>query len=200
MSQTEIDNLIELLARLPGIGPRSARRLALNMLKKPDSLMRPLSKSLIDTANSIVKCSVCGNLDTQSPCGICQNNDRDKSMIVVIEEVADLWALERASVHKGLYHILGGTLSAIDGVSPDDLGISLLVKRAQEKETREIILAMNATIDGQTTAYYIQDSLKNSKVKITKLAQGLPVGGEIESLDDGTLFSAFKNRSKIISE
>ena len=200
MSQTEIDNLIELLARLPGIGPRSARRLALNMLKKPDSLMRPLSKSLIDTANSIVKCSVCGNLDTQSPCGICQNNDRDKSPIVVIEEVADLWALERASVHKGLYHILGGTLSAIDGVSPDDLGISLLVKRAQEKETREIILAMNATIDGQTTAYYIQDSLKHSKVKITKLAQGLPVGGEIESLDDGTLFSAFKNRSKINSE
>ena len=194
MSQTEIDNLIELLARLPGIGPRSARRLALNMLKKPDSLMRPLSKSLIDTANSIVKCSVCGYLDTQSPCGICQNNDRDKSMIVVIEEVADLWALERASVHKGLYHILGGTLSAIDGVSPDDLGISLLVKRAQEKETREIILAMNATIDGQTTAYYITDQLADTGVKVSRLARGVPVGGELDYMDDGTLLEAIESR------
>jgi len=194
MSQTEIDNLIELLARLPGIGPRSARRLALNMLKKPDSLMRPLSKSLIDTANSIVKCSDCGNLDTQSPCGICQNNDRDKSIIVVIEEVADLWALERASVHKGLYHILGGTLSAIDGVSPDDLGISLLVKRAQEKETREIILAMNATIDGQTTAYYITDQLADTGVKVSRLARGVPVGGELDYMDDGTLLEAIESR------
>jgi len=194
MSQTEIDNLIELLARLPGIGPRSARRLALNMLKKPDSLMRPLSKSLIDTANSIVKCSVCGNLDTQSPCGICQNNDRDKSTIVVIEEVADLWALERASVHKGLYHILGGTLSAIDGVSPDDLGISLLVKRAQEKETKEIILAMNATIDGQTTAYYITDQLADTGVKVSRLARGVPVGGELDYMDDGTLLEAIESR------
>ena len=194
MSQTEIDNLIELLARLPGIGPRSARRLALNMLKKPDSLMRPLSKSLIDTANSIVKCSDCGNLDTQSPCGICQNNDRDKSIIVVIEEVADLWALERASVHKGLYHILGGTLSAIDGVSPDDLGISLLVKRAQEKETKEIILAMNATIDGQTTAYYITDQLADTGVKVSRLARGVPVGGELDYMDDGTLLEAIESR------
>ena len=194
MSQTEIDNLIELLARLPGIGPRSARRLALSMLKKPDTLMRPLSKSLIDTANSIVKCSDCGNLDTQSPCGICQNNDRDKSMIVVIEEVADLWALERASVHKGLYHILGGTLSAIDGVSPDDLGISLLVKRAQEKETREIILAMNATIDGQTTAYYITDQLVDTGVKVSRLARGVPVGGELDYMDDGTLLEAIESR------
>ena len=194
MSQTEIDNLIELLARLPGIGPRSARRLALNMLKKPDTLMRPLSKSLIDTANSIVKCSDCGNLDTQSPCGICQNNDRDKSIIVVIEEVADLWALERASVHKGLYHILGGTLSAIDGVSPDDLGISLLVKRAQEKETREIILAMNATIDGQTTAYYITDQLADTGVKVSRLARGVPVGGELDYMDDGTLLEAIESR------
>ena len=199
MSQTEIDNLIELLARLPGIGPRSARRLALSMLKKPDSLMRPLAKSLLSTADSIVKCSICGNLDTSSPCNICQDESRDKSTIIVVEEVADLWALERASVHKGLYHVLGGTLSAIDGISPDDIGISSLVQRALKEETKEVILAMNATIDGQTTAYYIQDSLKSLDVKITKLAQGLPVGGEIETLDDGTLFSAFKNRSELNS-
>ena len=141
-----------------------------------------------------MKCSVCGNLDTQSPCGICQNNDRDKSTIVVIEEVADLWALERASVHKGLYHILGGTLSAIDGVSPDDLGISLLVKRAQEKETREIILAMNATIDGQTTAYYITDQLADTGVKVSRLARGVPVGGELDYMDDGTLLEAIESR------
>ena len=194
MSQTEIDNLIELLARLPGIGPRSARRLALSMLKKPDSLMRPLAKSLLSTADSIVKCSICGNLDTSSPCNICLDESRDKSTIIVVEEVADLWALERASVHKGLYHVLGGTLSAIDGISPDDIGISSLVQRALKEETKEVILAMNATIDGQTTAHYIEDTIKNGKIKITKLAQGLPVGGEIEQLDDGTLFSAFKNR------
>ena len=141
-----------------------------------------------------MKCSDCGNLDTQSPCGICQNNDRDKSTIVVIEEVADLWALERASVHKGLYHILGGTLSAIDGVSPDDLGISLLVKRAQEKETKEIILAMNATIDGQTTAYYITDQLVDTGVKVSRLARGVPVGGELDYMDDGTLLEAIESR------
>ncbi|MBS40002.1 MAG: recombination mediator RecR [Pseudomonadota bacterium] len=194
MSQTEIDNLIELLARLPGIGPRSARRLALSMLKKPDSLMRPLSKSLIDTANSIIKCSICGNLDTVSPCSICQNESRDKSIIVVIEEVADLWALERASVHKGLYHVLGGTLSAIDGVSPNDIGISELVERAQKDETKEIILAMNATIDGQTTAYYITDQLAKSEVKVSRLARGVPVGGELDYMDDGTLLEAIESR------
>ncbi len=194
MSQTEIDNLIELLARLPGIGPRSARRLALSMLKKPDSLMRPLSKSLIDTANSIIKCYICGNLDTISPCSICQNERRDKSIIVVIEEVADLWALERASVHKGLYHVLGGTLSAIDGVSPDDIGISELVERAKKDETKEIILAMNATIDGQTTAYYITDQLAKSEVKVSRLARGVPVGGELDYMDDGTLLEAIESR------
>ena len=194
MGQTEIDNLIELLARLPGIGPRSARRLALSMLKKPDSLMRPLAKSLLDTADSIVKCLTCGNLDTSSPCNICQNESRDESTIVVVEEVADLWALERASVHKGMYHVLGGTLSAIDGISPNDIGISSLVQRAQKEETKEVILAMNATIDGQTTAYYITDQLAVAEVKVSRLARGVPVGGELDYMDDGTLLEAIESR------
>jgi len=194
MGQTEIDNLIELLSRLPGIGPRSARRLALSMLKKPDSLMRPLAKSLLDTADSIVKCLTCGNLDTSSPCNICQNESRDESTIVVVEEVADLWALERASVHKGMYHVLGGTLSAIDGISPNDIGISSLVQRAQKEETKEVILAMNATIDGQTTAYYITDQLAAAEVKVSRLARGVPVGGELDYMDDGTLLEAIESR------
>jgi recombination protein RecR len=194
MSQTEIDNLIELLARLPGIGPRSARRLALSMLKKPDSLMRPLAKSLLSTADSIVKCSICGNLDTSSPCNICLDESRDTSTIIVVEEVADLWALERASVHKGLYHVLGGTLSAIDGISPDDIGISSLVQRALKEETKEVILAMNATIDGQTTAYYITDQLAATEVKVSRLARGVPVGGELDYMDDGTLLEAIESR------
>ena len=194
MSQSEIDNLIELLARLPGIGPRSARRLALSLLKKPDSLMRPLAKSIIDTADSIVKCNECGNLDTKSPCNICDDQKRDISVIVVIEEVADLWALERAAVHKGLYHVLGGSLSAIDGVSPENLGIASLIERAKKEETKEIILAMNATIDGQTTAYYITDKLSSINIKVSRLARGVPVGGELDYMDDGTLLEAIESR------
>ena len=194
MSQSEIENLIELLARLPGIGPRSARRLALTMLKKPDSLMRPLAKSLIDTANSIIQCSICGNLDTVTPCNICEDKKRDTSIIVVIEEVADLWALERASVHKGLYHVLGGTLSAIDGVSPENIGITSLIERAKKLDTKEVILAMNATIDGQTTAYYITDQLSDIEIKVSRLARGVPVGGELDYMDDGTLLEAIESR------
>ena len=194
MSQSEIDNLIELLARLPGIGPRSARRLALSLLKKPDSLMRPLAKSIIDTADSIVKCNECGNLDTKSPCNICDDQKRDISVIVVIEEVADLWALERAAVHKGLYHVLGGSLSAIDGVSPESIGIASLIERAKKEETKEIILAMNATIDGQTTAYYITDQLSSIDIKVSRLARGVPVGGELDYMDDGTLLEAIESR------
>lgn len=194
MSQSEIDNLIELLARLPGIGPRSARRLALSLLKKPDSLMRPLAKSIIDTADSIVKCNECGNLDTKSPCNICADQKRDISVIVVIEEVADLWALERAAVHKGLYHVLGGSLSAIDGISPENIGIASLIERAKKEETKEIILAMNATIDGQTTAYYITDQLSSIDIKVSRLARGVPVGGELDYMDDGTLLEAIESR------
>jgi recombination protein RecR len=194
MNNSEIDNLISLLARLPGIGPRSARRMALNFLKKPESLMKPLAESLITTANSIVNCKICGNLDTEEICSICDDKRRDVSTIVVVEEIADLWALERASVHNGMYHVLGGTLSAIDGVGPEDLGINSLVERAKESEVTEIILAMNATIDGQTTAYYITDQLNESGVKISRLAHGVPVGGELDYMDDGTLQTALKSR------
>ena len=194
MNNSEIDNLISLLARLPGIGPRSARRMALNFLKKPESLMKPLAESLITTANSIVNCKICGNLDTEEICSICDDKRRDISTIVVVEEIADLWALERASVHNGMYHVLGGTLSAIDGVGPEDLGINSLIERAKESEVTEIILAMNATIDGQTTAYYITDQLNESGVKISRLAHGVPVGGELDYMDDGTLQTALKSR------
>ena len=194
MNNSEIDNLISLLARLPGIGPRSARRMALNFLKKPESLMKPLAESLITTANSIVNCKICGNLDTEEICSICDDKRRDVSTIVVVEEIADLWALERASVHNGMYHVLGGTLSAIDGVGPEDLGINSLIERAKESEVTEIILAMNATIDGQTTAYYITDQLNESGVNISRLAHGVPVGGELDYMDDGTLQTALKSR------
>lgn len=194
MKPSRIDSLIELLARLPGIGPRSARRIALNLLKKPDSLMIPLAKALVETADQIKKCEICGNIDTVSPCNLCEDNRRDQSIIVVIEEVGDLWALERAAVHKGLYHVLGGSLSAIDGVGPDDLGINQLIERANKASTEEVVLAMNATIDGQTTAYYITDQLSDCNVKISRLARGVPVGGELDYMDDGTLMEALESR------
>ena len=194
MNNSEIDNLISLLARLPGVGPRSARRMALNFLKKPESLMKPLAESLIATANSIVNCKVCGNLDTDEICSVCNDKRRDVSVIVVVEEIADLWALERASVHNGMYHVLGGTLSAIDGIGPEDLGINSLVERAKNSEVSEIVLAMNATIDGQTTAYFITDQLNDCNVKISRLAHGVPVGGELDYMDDGTLQTALKSR------
>jgi recombination protein RecR len=194
MKPSKIDSLIELLARLPGIGPRSARRIALNLLKKPDSLMRPLAKALVEAADQIKKCEICGNIDTISPCNLCEDNRRDQSIIVVIEEVGDLWALERAAVHKGLYHVLGGSLSAIDGVGPDDLGINQLIERADKDSTEEVVLAMNATIDGQTTAYYITDQLSECNVKISRLARGVPVGGELDYMDDGTLMEALESR------
>ena len=188
------DNLISLLSRLPGIGPRSARRMALNLLKQPESLMKPLAESLITTANSIMNCNTCGNLDTEEICSICVDERRDISTIIVVEEIADLWALERAAVHKGKYHVLGGTLSAIDGVGPDDLGINSLIQRANDPEVDEIILALNATIDGQTTAYFITDQLKDCNVKVSRLAHGVPVGGELDYMDDGTLQTALQSR------
>ena len=194
MNNSEIDNLISLLSRLPGIGPRSARRMALNLLKQPESLMKPLAESLITAANSIMNCNTCGNLDTEEICSICVDERRDISTIIVVEEIADLWALERAAVHKGKYHVLGGTLSAIDGVGPDDLGINSLIQRANDPEVDEIILALNATIDGQTTAYFITDQLKDCNVKVSRLAHGVPVGGELDYMDDGTLQTALQSR------
>ncbi len=194
MNNSEIDNLISLLSRLPGIGPRSARRMALNLLKQPESLMKPLAESLITTADTIMNCNTCGNLDTEEICSICVDERRDISTIIVVEEIADLWALERAAVHKGKYHVLGGTLSAIDGVGPDDLGINSLIQRANDPEVDEIILALNATIDGQTTAYFITDQLKDCNVKVSRLAHGVPVGGELDYMDDGTLQTALQSR------
>ena len=194
MNNSEIDNLISLLSRLPGIGPRSARRMALNLLKQPESLMKPLAESLSTTADSIRNCKTCGNLDTEEICSICVDERRDISIIIVVEEIADLWALERAAIHKGKYHVLGGTLSAIDGVGPDDLGINSLIQRANDPEVEEIILALNATIDGQTTAYFITDQLKDCNVKVSRLAHGVPVGGELDYMDDGTLQTALQSR------
>ena len=190
----DIDRLIKLLARLPGLGPRSARRAALSLLKKRESLMEPLAQALATAASSIKACSQCGNLDDIDPCLICQDEKRDNSLICIVEDVADLWALERTASYKGRYHVLGGVLSALDGVGPEDLSIGALVDRVGAGGVSEVILATNVTVDGQTTAHYITDRLASSGVKITRLAHGVPVGGELEYLDDGTLMTALKAR------
>jgi len=189
----EIDRLIQLLARLPGLGPRSARRAALDLLKKGEASMGPLADALTVAAARITSCSRCSNLDTPISCHICTDARRNKSAICVVEEVADLWALERAS-YGGHYHVLGGVLSALDGVGPEDLSIIDLVNRAAEPDVTEVILAMNATVDGQTTAHYITDRLIDCNVSVTRLAHGVPVGGELDYLDDGTLIQAMKAR------
>ncbi|WP_417319996.1 recombination mediator RecR [Emcibacter sp.] len=193
-SNSELDQLIQLLSKLPGFGPRSARRAVLQLVKKKDTLMKPLASSLASVAEHVHPCSTCGNLDVSDPCHICEDERRDQSTICVIEEVADLWALERAGSYRGLYHVIGGTLSALDGVGPDDLNISGLVERAGEEAVKEIIVATNATVDGQTTAHYITDRLKNSGVTVSRLAHGVPVGGELDYLDDGTLTTALNSR------
>lgn len=194
MSAPEIDRLIELLAKLPGLGPRSARRAALHLIKRPAQLMVPLADALASAAAAISTCQVCGNVDTSDPCRICTNTQRDASVICVIEDVADLWAIERTAVFRGRYHVLGGTLSALDGVNPEDLNIATLVARASEPEVSEVILATNATVAGQTTAHYIQERLAAANVKVSRLAHGVPVGGELDYLDDGTLTAALKSR------
>jgi recombination protein RecR len=190
----DIDVLIKLLARLPGLGPRSARRAALSLIKKRESLMEPLAQALTSAARSIKPCSRCGNLDDADPCTICQDEKRDNSLICIVEDVADLWALERTGSYKGRYHVLGGVLSALDGVGPEDLNFGTLVDRVGAGGVSEVILATNVTVDGQTTAHYITDRLASSGVKITRLAHGVPVGGELEYLDDGTLMTALKAR------
>ena len=190
----EIDALIQHLARLPGLGPRSARRAALHLLKKGPSAIEPLARALTEAAANIKPCSTCGNLDTTDPCHICTDPRREPGTLCVVEEVADLWALERAA-YKGRYHILGGVLSALDGVGPDDLNIARLIERANEGTVSEVILAMNATVDGQTTAHYITDRLEGANVKVTRLAHGVPVGGELDYLDDGTLTTALRSRT-----
>lgn len=194
MGGPEIDRLAALLARLPGLGPRSARRAVLHLLKHQDTLLRPLAAALEHTADAVSACEVCGNLDTVEPCSVCSDPRRDRTALCVVEEVGDLWALERAAVFGGLYHVLGGTLSALDGVGPEDLRIAGLVTRATNGEVIEVILATNATVDGQTTAHYVTDRLEDSGVKISRLALGVPVGGELDYLDEGTLGAALKSR------
>ncbi|MEE9290343.1 MAG: recombination mediator RecR [Alphaproteobacteria bacterium] len=197
MSSPEIERLIGLLAKLPGLGPRSARRAALYLLKRRESVMTPLAKVLNDTADAVGICGTCGNLDANDPCGICTDPQRLGSQICVVEEVADLWALERAGAFAGRYHVIGGVLSALDGVGPEDLNMAGLAARANEPEVKEIILALSATVDGQTTAHYITERLDGADVSITRLAHGVPVGGELDYLDDGTIAAALKARRPV---
>jgi recombination protein RecR len=191
----EIERLIQLLARLPGLGPRSARRAALFLIKKREQIMAPLAAALQTALDKIEICSVCGNIDTRDPCTVCTDPRRDQSMIVTVADVADLWALERAHAVNARYHVLGGTLSPLDGIGPQDISIDALVTRAHAAEVTEIILALNATVDGQTTAHYITDLLHGANVKVTRLAHGVPVGGELDYLDEGTLAAAIRQRT-----
>jgi recombination protein RecR len=190
----EIEALISLLSKVPGLGPRSARRAALQLLKKKDALMLPLAAALSDAAEKVAPCSRCGMLDTQNPCALCCAPDRDDGLICVVAEVGDVWALERAGAFKGRYHVLGGVLSALDGVRPEDLRIAKLIERASAEGVREVILALAATVDGQTTAHYLAERLQPLGVIVSRLSHGVPVGGELDLLDDGTLFAALQSR------
>jgi recombination protein RecR len=192
-----IERLIQLLARLPGLGPRSARRAALHLIKKREPLMAPLASALQVAIDKIQVCKTCGNIDTQNPCTVCTDERRDPSVIIVVADVADLWALERAEVLNARYHVLGGTLSPLDGIGPQDLTIDALVSRAHDPAVKEVVLALNATVDGQTTAHYITDLLHDANVAVTRLAHGVPVGGELDYLDEGTLSAAIKSRTPL---
>jgi len=194
MATGEIDRLMQLLARVPGLGPRSARRAVLYLMKRRDQLLIPLAQAMQAAAEAIRTCSTCGNLDTGDPCAICRDPERDTGTICVVEEVGDLWALERTSAFKGGYHVLGGTLSALDGRGPEQLNIDRLVQRVREAGVREVILALSATVDGQTTAHYIAERLQPLGITVTRLAHGVPVGGELDYLDDGTLTAALRAR------
>lgn len=192
----EIDRLIQLLSRLPGLGHRSARKAAIALLKKRNDLLVPLAATLREAADKLVECPNCGNLDTVVPCTICRDASRDRSLIVVVEEIGDLWALERAQITTGQYHVLGGNLSPLDGVGPEVLNIARLIERASSAETEEILLALNATVEGQSTAHFLAGELAGTGVAISRLALGMPVGGELDYLDEGTLAAAFKTRRR----
>ena len=192
---SELDTLIQLLAKLPGLGPRSARRAALYLLKRREILLEPLAAALAKAAAAIRPCSVCGNLDTLEPCTICRDPERDATTICVVEDLADLWALERTGAFTGRYHVLGGTLSALDGIGPEELNIERLLTRVRPGQ--ELVLALNATVEGQTTAHYLADRLAGRDVKVSRLAQGVPIGGELDYLDDGTLTAALKARQVV---
>ncbi|MGD9739801.1 MAG: recombination mediator RecR [Bauldia sp.] len=191
----EIERLIQLLAKLPGLGPRSARRAALHLIQKKDQLLVPLAQALDIAVERVVVCSTCGNIDTSDPCTVCSDPRRDDAVLVVVEDVADLWALERAGAINARYHVLGGTLSALDGVGPDDLTIDRLVERVAGGGVKEVILAVNATVDGQTTAHFITDRLAGLGANVSRLAHGVPVGGELDYLDEGTLSAAIRSRT-----
>lgn len=193
----EIEKLIQLLAKVPGLGPRSARRAALHLVKKKDQLLGPLANAMSEAHQKVRICSNCGNVDTSDPCTICTDERRDNSTIIVVEDVSDLWALERAGAMNAAYHVLGGTLSPLDGVGPDDLNIKGLIKRVTDGHVRELIIAVNATVEGQTTAHYITGQLQGLDVKITRLAHGVPVGGELDYLDEGTLTAAMRARTLV---
>jgi recombination protein RecR len=194
MGGPEIERLIGLLAKLPGLGPRSARRAALKLLQNPETRMLPLAAALTDAARTVRSCSMCGNLDSHDPCSLCTDPRRDHALICVVEGVGDLWALERSGVYRGLYHVLGGTLSALDGIGPDDLNVRPLLARIARGGVTEVILALGATVDGATTAHWLTDRLRPLGVTVSRVAQGVPVGGAIDVLDDGTLATALNAR------
>ncbi len=195
----EIERLVNLLAKLPGLGPRSARRAVLALIRRRETLLSPLAKAINDALSAVRTCSVCGNIDGRDPCTICVDHRRDNTLICVVEDVSDLWALERTHAFRGRYHVLGGILSALDGVGPEDLCIPKLIKRATDLEVSEVILALSATVDGQTTAYYLADKLANLGISVSGLAHGIPVGGELDYLDEGTLSAALKARRGLAS-
>ena len=197
MTAPEIERLINLLAKLPGLGPRSARRAVLAMMRRRETLLVPLAKAITEAAAAVRTCGFCGNIDGRDPCSICADARRDASVICVVEDVADLWALERTHAFKGRYHVLGGTLSALDGTGPEDLNIPELIGRAADSEVREVILALSATVDGQTTAHYMAEKLGEAGISVSGLAHGIPVGGELDYLDDGTLSAALKARRSL---
>jgi recombination protein RecR len=197
MASQQIEALSQALARLPGLGPRSARRAVLHLMKRKESALEPLLAALQDVAARLSTCSVCGNLDTSDPCSICKDTRRDDRLLCVVEEVADLWALDRSRLFPGRYHVLGGRLSALEGVRPEDLGIDTLVARIAKGGIDEVVLAMNATLEGQTTAHYLAERLEKFPIRLTQLAHGLPVGGELDYLDEGTLAQALRARRPI---
>ncbi|HEV3176399.1 MAG TPA: recombination mediator RecR [Stellaceae bacterium] len=191
---SDLASLIQLLSKLPGLGPRSARRAALHLVKRRESLMQPLAEAMRAVAERVRACSTCGNLDTEDPCALCRDPRRDPQVLCVVEDVADLWAIERTAAFRGRYHVLGGTLSALEGVGPEDLRIDSLIARAAGGEIKELILALNATVEGQTTAHYVTDRLAGTGVAVSRLAHGVPVGGELDYLDEGTLSAALAQR------
>lgn len=197
MSEHSLEHLIKILGGLPSLGPRSARRVALHLITKKQSVMEPLTRALADAAEKVQACPQCNNLDTVVPCSICQSELRDRSTLCVVESVADIWAIERSGHYKGLYHVLGGLLSAIDGIRPEDLGIESILTRVKDSNIQEVILGLSATVNGQTTAHYIADRLQDENIEVTGLARGIPVGGELDYLDDSTITTAFKSRKSV---